>query len=1820
MPSLELRDYFSQTFDLKWSPMFKEAAIGRILRIQVEELACVSCEELVGFIDRVGKVKGSFSEDMVFIRLSVSNLFLQTNNIKTRILGIGEINKIIEKHGQAQIYNDLKINDQTLTNYIRSLEIVKFLLNDSHLELIRKSFNLFVFLANQKVFLNEYIEIIWKTTIDNSAEEVFYELFLMLGLHLPEEFHSTIVSLVCSIDSHKSLKFLADFTKRVGKKSESVGISALFDKIFESNFKETAQEYFVEVVRSTKSLTTFYLYIDKLNSKILAGSSICDSLLTFIELMKINFEVYFSITRHEALVNIDEKFNGLWGKIDQYLNYFLSGEAEAENHKVNSVKVAMKLWNFIIKSSNQQVSIKKIQSFHELTLASPLNSAEEIFLSSLLKLVKRDSNFKLKEDLMFYFFLENTNTHKLTRQKFDLFYELFIQINREHNFLEVHGKEIYSRNSELLIGYEKLIDTLFISEEDHIYYKCLETIITLNMKLNRSIFQSKSKIWLDFLNIISENLLKTESCINRALNLLRHFLDKAKSKPEGPLNSIVKFYLLSDKDLSSFEVNDRTTTLGHIKEKLAEFYQRPASSIVLQHSSEIYNYLSDDRFLYTLKTPWTFLVNFDSRGHSMSPNEFLSQKEDFLMSILSLIKTFSSQNSALAWTILEKTWPIESIYKKTEDLLLPYEQLFPDDCLYTLVYNLKIIKKLVNNQNWLKLFKENSGFEYLIKLFIGFDIETKMIPSLALEFFSLILSLIKLSSLFPIELVDKILFTLIYLSRYKEESEMLINSCVYAKEILGMIQKTAGEAYQDRFSCYPLNDLVTKVLVNCQISILSGTISNFLLEHSNFTPSISSLIINELLSSIPLALKAENTDIYWGLVRIYINEIQNAELRLNTFNLLINELTSYPAEESSEKTDSNLLGLISVISIIMPNPAPFEIFTLVLNLIFEASSPVPLFPKCKSRMSKKEAFDLIKKLISQSPSNLNYFISNSAIFHNDLSFRTCRSSDWMICSSESEKSLSGYVGLKNLGCICYLNSCIQQLFCIEAFRDFILSYPSTGPESLMHELQFTFFALKNSIQQFFDPRGLCNKILDWEGKAINVQEQQDADEFINSFLDNILNQIPAQCFNIVQELLCGSFVTEIRGEDECKHFSRIQEKFFTLPVQVKGHNMVYDGLLDFVAGEVLEGSNAYQCDDCGKKVKAARRVLIEKLPKVLILTLRRFEFNFDMMKRVKINDFCEFPEEIDMKQFTLQELWETEEDYFKYRIKGVVVHLGTAESGHYYSYIRQGQNWFEFNDALVVPFDPSELKKETFGGYENLSSKSKSAYLLFYERVNYTSTLPQPGPGPSFLEVFHENRRFNQIRVSFSGEYIDFMLDLISKTSSETIQFCIRIFFTIIIRSSDFPRIVAFASVLKDLLGKSQEQSDWTLYLVSHSPVIKELFLDCPSLEKRKIMSGILRAAVKAASSEGLCMFTYKWLGSLPRAKVPFSYNFSNYFEVLLGILGTTPDLIALFNVQNRLLEFVNGEIIKVDHENIEETAQEEVLGYTPGVTVAAELSKSELGESCEYLAQCIETCAIYYEPAQLEEFCKEKCFMFFFENCKNKASCRCVAKMYLAFAQSDRKCFILVVQLITGKLKSLNSNELIQSSSIEKTSEIFSKFMKILYHFLMNFKPINPENYDQILNILIKISCNKLEKREDPYFILFYLKKMLAINLEIRKLAQKKVKTLKELETVLSNIWQSAQNLSKDLTRLKYCIDCFNTIRKLIKNEVKNYFIEDSDTELKDFEISPGSELLHYNHELSTWIKCTVTLNSEDLICIRYENSSVQKWLDASSDLLHRV
>lgn len=62
--------------------------------------------------------------------------------------------------------------------------------------------------------------------------------------------------------------------------------------------------------------------------------------------------------------------------------------------------------------------------------------------------------------------------------------------------------------------------------------------------------------------------------------------------------------------------------------------------------------------------------------------------------------------------------------------------------------------------------------------------------------------------------------------------------------------------------------------------------------------------------------------------------------------------------------------------------------------------------------------------------------------------------------------------------------------------------------------------------------------------------------------------------------------------------------------------------------------------------------------------------------------------------------------YYDYNLRGTVVHIGTAEQGHYISYIQDRENqpnqrWYEFNDDLVREFDPEDIPYETFGGEDD---------------------------------------------------------------------------------------------------------------------------------------------------------------------------------------------------------------------------------------------------------------------------------------------------------------------------------------------------------------------------------------------------------------------------------------------------------------------------------------------------------------------------------------
>jgi len=205
------------------------------------------------------------------------------------------------------------------------------------------------------------------------------------------------------------------------------------------------------------------------------------------------------------------------------------------------------------------------------------------------------------------------------------------------------------------------------------------------------------------------------------------------------------------------------------------------------------------------------------------------------------------------------------------------------------------------------------------------------------------------------------------------------------------------------------------------------------------------------------------------------------------------------------------------------------------------------------------------------------------------------------------------------------------------------------------------------------------------------------------------------------------------------------EPFYNLSLdidkEVHSSAGIYDSLRKMVKGQIIED---YECDGCNQKVNITQRVLLADMPNVLIVHLKRIVFCFDTLQNDKVNSRFEFPNVLDLKDYSFKEtmkdtegleeelkaLKEVHDDEYVYRLVGVNVHLGTADHGHYYSIINirrgteepQGDEdeakwrkveadpWKVFDDATVKQFAfASDLKNEAFGGERESSSKASDA-------------------------------------------------------------------------------------------------------------------------------------------------------------------------------------------------------------------------------------------------------------------------------------------------------------------------------------------------------------------------------------------------------------------------------------------------------------------------------------------------------------------------------
>ena len=372
------------------------------------------------------------------------------------------------------------------------------------------------------------------------------------------------------------------------------------------------------------------------------------------------------------------------------------------------------------------------------------------------------------------------------------------------------------------------------------------------------------------------------------------------------------------------------------------------------------------------------------------------------------------------------------------------------------------------------------------------------------------------------------------------------------------------------------------------------------------------------------------------------------------------------------------------------------------------------------------------------------------------------------------KKTSPYIGIRNLGTLCYIGSILQQLFWIPKFRNSILSiddlkpidksYKLTDDDNTLHQTQKLFTYMLFSSYGEIVPKNFIFSI-QFFGERINVRQMLDSSEFYHNYCDIIQTSLENTKYkNLIEDIFVGK-TKEKKTCSECGNITYKEEEFKEISLEVKDIKDIYESLDKYISEEIIDD---YKCDKCNNKVKLKKTTVISSLPNILVVHLKRMTYN-NNGELEKINNKFNFPfNDLNLKKYCLS--LDNNENYYKYNLKGINIHKGNAEGGHYVSLIKVSQEknkWYLFDDSFV-----SEYNIENFEEEFNKNEKDNSAYILFYESIQ-EKKIKTPNEclinKEYVLEVFNDNKIYECIFgdkiIDINNSLIKILLDLINNDS-----------------------------------------------------------------------------------------------------------------------------------------------------------------------------------------------------------------------------------------------------------------------------------------------------------------------------------------------------------------------------------------------------------------------------------------------------------------------
>ena len=347
-----------------------------------------------------------------------------------------------------------------------------------------------------------------------------------------------------------------------------------------------------------------------------------------------------------------------------------------------------------------------------------------------------------------------------------------------------------------------------------------------------------------------------------------------------------------------------------------------------------------------------------------------------------------------------------------------------------------------------------------------------------------------------------------------------------------------------------------------------------------------------------------------------------------------------------------------------------------------------------------------------------------------------------IVISEISKITKSLTGFNNLGATCYMNSALQNIIHCKIFIEKIINFKNSNNSSIK-SITNSFLSLCSSLID--NKNNDTHKYLSYATYSLSsispsnfksnfclkhkdyMRGQHDSIEFLRTLLDDMSKEI-----NINQNISAyKELTTEGKSKDEqnkeyhnffisrensliidifynqiiniftcsCKFESYSFQKLLDIPLLLPNKKFKTDLsslIKEYFKEEEIEWGT--KCENCQKPgLKHFKKIKFSILNEIVIFSLQRFDPFLSMKNNLRVS----FDEIIDLKDYCDIDLYK---ENTKYRLCGTINHIGNINYGHYYTYIRIDDIWYEFNDSIV--------KKIINMDYDN-----SSVCVLFYEKI-----------------------------------------------------------------------------------------------------------------------------------------------------------------------------------------------------------------------------------------------------------------------------------------------------------------------------------------------------------------------------------------------------------------------------------------------------------------------------------------------------------------------